>query len=255
MLKEMPENVRKTHPLVHKIVNYVNANNCVAIKIDGAIFDMDGTLLDSMFIWNTIGEEYLLSRGITPEKNLNQIFKSMSLVEAVEYYQNEYGITDSSKDIIDGVNGMIEHFYIEKVSAKEGVKEFLQHLEQCGVKMCVATATDRYLAEAALKRTGLLKFFSEIFTCTEVGSGKDQPLIYETALQHLNTGKSSTYIFEDALYAVKTAKNAGFHVVGVYDESERNHQSELADSSDIYMNSFQEWRTYFEEKGFDNSGF
>lgn len=222
------------------------------MRIKGAIFDLDGTLLDSMFIWDRIGEEYLISRGITPKENLKERFKSMSLVQAAEHYRQEYGISDSIDEICDGVNRMIEHLYRDKVLPKEGAADCLRLLQEQGVKMCVATATDRYLAEAALRRTGLLQFFSEIFTCTEVGFGKDQPAIYHAACNHLGTTIDDTIIFEDALYAITTAKAAGFRVVGVCDPSEQKHAEAIGKLCDIYIQSYHEMRDYLDQKSTDH---
>lgn len=212
------------------------------MKFDGAIFDLDGTLLDSMYIWDSIGEDYLASLGIQPHENLNETFKTMSLRQAAGYYQSEYNVTLSLDEIMDGVNRMIEHYYMHDVKAKDGVKELLEKLKDNGVKMCVATATDLYLAEAAMRRNGILDYFSKIFTCTEVGFGKDSPQIYTQALAHLNTPKQSTVVFEDALYAITTAKEAGFCVVGVYDRSETKHRVKIEERSDMYIQSFKEMR-------------
>lgn len=209
------------------------------MKIDGAIFDLDGTLLDSMFIWDTIGEDYLLSRRIEPRENLNQKFKNMSLYQAACYYQSEYGLKESTDEIIDGVNRMIEQLYVEVVQPKPGIPAFLAALYERGVKMCIATATDRHLVEAALSRCGLLDYFSEIFTCTSVGKGKDEADIYETAHNFLGTPRESTWVFEDALYAVMTAKKAGFPVAGVYDKSEANTVA-VRTIADIFFYSLEE---------------
>jgi HAD superfamily hydrolase (TIGR01509 family) len=231
----------------------MNVGNCLAVKgngitmkIEGAIFDFDGTLLDSMFIWDRIGEDYLISRGIKPRENLSETFKSMSLLQAAEYYQNEYGLTDSTDEIMSGVNKMIEHFYIDEVLPKEGVKEFLVGLKKYNVKMCIATATDKHLVEAALRRNQMLDYFSEIFTCTGVGSGKDNHAIYLEALEHLKTRKAATLVFEDALYAVRTAKKAGFIVVGVYDKSEQKNEKTIREKSNVYIKSFAEMGDYLD---------
>ena len=103
--------------------------------------------------------------------------------------------------------------------------------------MCVATVTDRYLVEETLERLGVRHYFSEIFTCAEVGFGKDKPVIYQKALEHLGTEKSDTYVFEDMLFALNTAKTDGFHTVGVYDRHEV-HQDELKELSDYYVLDF-----------------
>lgn len=215
------------------------------MKIDGAIFDIDGTLLDSMPVWETLGEDYLLSKGIKPHEDLKEKFKDMSLYEASRYYQTEYGIEDSTDDIMAGVNGMLEHFYKYEALPKAGAAGFLKELESRGVKMCVATATDSTLVKAALKRNGMLRFFPKIFTCTGVGHGKDNPDIYIAALSFLGTPKSRTWVFEDALYAVNTAKAAGFSVAGVYDRFEKN-AGEVQSKSDIYIHSFEGMGDYLD---------
>ena len=204
------------------------------MRIRGAIFDVDGTLLDSMFIWDTIGETYLRSIGYQPKENLNETFKNMSLRQAARYYQTEYGVTLSIDQIMDGVNAMLERYYRFEVPLKPGAAELLERLRQNGVKLCIATATDRHLVEAALDRCGVLSCFGEIFTCNEVGHGKDEPDIFEEALRFLGTRREETLVFDDALYAVRTAKEAGFPVAAVYDSHERS-QAEVRARSDLYL--------------------
>ncbi len=204
------------------------------MMIQGAIFDVDGTLLDSMSIWDTIGTDYLRSIGYEPRENLNEIFKNMSLLQAAEYYRHEYGVTRSIEEIMDGVNAMLERFYNYDAPLKPGVEELLERLRRKEVKLCIATATDRYLVEAALERCGVLSYFDEIFTCSEVGHGKDEPIIFETALRFLGTEKTKTVVFDDALYAIRTAKKAGFPVAAVYDSHEKA-QAEIRALADLYL--------------------
>ena len=199
--------------------------------IKGAIFDLDGTLLDSMFIWDTIGEEYLRSLGKEPHEDLKETFMTLTLEEAAVYYREHYGVTLSVKEIVDGVNAMVEQTYRTKVTLKPGIAEYLAWLKENGVRMCVATVTDRYLVVETLERLGVRHYFSEIFTCAEVGFGKDKPVIYQKALEHLETEKRDTYVFEDMLFALNTAKTDGFPTVGVYDRHEV-HQDELKELSD-----------------------
>ena len=205
--------------------------------IKGAIFDLDGTLLDSMFIWDTIGEEYLRSLGKEPHEDLKETFMTLTLEEAAEYYREHYGVTLSVKEIVDGVNAMVEQTYRTKVTLKPGIAEYLAWLKENGVRMCVATVTDRYLVEETLERLGVRHYFSEIFTCAEVGFGKDKPIIYQKALEDLGTEKSDTYVFEDLPFALNTAKTDGFPTVGVYDRHEA-HQDELKELADYYIFDF-----------------
>jgi len=212
------------------------------MSIRGAIFDVDGTLLDSMFIWDTIGETYLLSIGYEPKENLNEVFKNMSLRQAARYYQTEYGVTLSIDEIMDGVNAMLERYYRYEVPLKPGAAALLARFRENGVKLCIATATDRYLVEAALERCGVMSCFGKIFTCNEVGHGKDEPDIFEEAIRFLGTENAETVVFDDALYAVRTAKEAGFRVAVIYDSYEKN-QEELRALADFYIEDFSQVST------------
>ena len=205
--------------------------------LKGAIFDFDGTLVDSMYIWDTIGEDYLRSLGKEPHEDLKGSFMTLTLEQAAEYYRTHYGVTLSVKEIVDGVNAMVEEIYRTRVTLKHGVAEYLCLLKENGARMCIATVTDRYLVEETLDRLGILQYFSEIFTCAEVGYGKDKPIIYRKALEHLGTTKNETYVFEDSLFALKTAKADGFTTIGVYDRHE-NRQDNLKNLADYYILDF-----------------
>ena len=222
------------------------ASNDALRSIKGAVFDLDGTLLDSMYVWDNICFDYLLNRGITPRAGLAEKFHTLSLKQSAEYYQSEYGITDSVDVIMDDINAMVEKRYFSEVLPKDGVCGFLELLREKGVKMCVATATDRHLVEAALERNGILHYFSDIFTCTGIGHGKDEPNIYNAACEHLGTPKGETAVFEDAFYAAKTAKDADFVLAAVYDRHEKEHQKELFEIADAYIVSFNEMRDFLD---------
>ncbi len=207
--------------------------------IKGAIFDLDGTLLDSMFLWDSIAEDYLRSLDILPKENLNKAFEGFTMADAANYYRTHYGVALSVEEIIDGVNAMIAHKYETEAKLKPGAAEYLLFLRERGVKICVATATDRTIVERTLGRLGVLDFFEGIFTCAEVGRGKDKPDIYRAALDILGTKKEETLVFEDALFALKTAKADGFFTVGVYDKFEKR-QAELARLADVYIRDFRD---------------
>lgn len=227
--------------------------------IKGAIFDFDGTLVDSMFIWDTFGEDYLRTLGKEPKENLTETFKTFTLEQAAEYYREHYGVTLSVGEIVDGVNEMVAEIYRTKVTLKEGVLEFLRDLQCKGVKMCVATVTDRPIVEEVLHKLGIRDFFTEIFTCAEVGHNKETPHIYRAALEALGTKKDETVVFEDALHALMTAKNDGFPVAAVYDKHEAK-QIEMRVEADYYISDYQRFawnkamRTALTIAGSDSSG-
>ena len=205
--------------------------------LKGAIFDLDGTLFDSMFIWDTAGEVYLQSIGIEPKENLQKVLKPMSLLQSATYIQEKYSIPLTIEEIMDGINRTVEDFYFHTVQPKEGVIALLEQMKAQEIKMCIATATDRYQVEAALKRCGMEAYFSEIFTCTDVGHGKDEPIIFQKAMEYLGTTKADTVVFEDAYHAAKTAKSDGFIIAAVYDFYEKK-QAELHYVSDCFIECF-----------------
>ena len=209
------------------------------MRLRGAIFDMDGTLLDSMQVWENAGEDYLRTLGCVPEEGVGELMKSMSLQQAALYCRERYALPLSVEEIMAGVNGRVERFYRQEARLKPGALDFLRTLSQRGVRMCLATATDLHLVEAALDRCGVRTYFSALFTCTQVGSGKDEPHIYRAALRHLGTGRADTLVFEDAFYAARTAKGDGFVTVGVADAYEKN-EGELERLSDFFLRDFRE---------------
>lgn len=205
--------------------------------IRGAIFDFDGTLVDSMFIWKTAGDRYLRSLGKEPENDLQKTLKTMSLQQSAAYMQRAYGLSASVEEIMEGINRTVEDFYFNTVQPKTDVIPFLERMKEQGIKMCIATATDRYQVEAALRRCGIDIFFSDIFICSDVGHGKDEPVIFRRALEHLQTTRADTIVFEDAFHALQTANADGFMTVAVYDSSEER-QEELQNLADFFLESY-----------------
>lgn len=214
--------------------------------IRGAIFDVDGTLLDSLSIWDTVAEDYLRSLGIEPRENLAETFKTFSLEQSAEYCRSVYGVKQSVKEIMDGIDAMMETFYRQTAPLKPGAAEFLRALAQNGVKMAVATATDRYLIEAALTRCGVRAYFLDLFTCTSVGKSKNEPDIYRAAREALGTKKEDTWVFEDAYHAAKTAADDGFPVAALFDASE-DEQDALKKTAKLYLRSFEDALPFREE--------
>ena len=214
-------------------------------SMTGAIFDLDGTLLDSMHIWSEIGLKFLKNEGVTPPPGASEEFVKLSLVQAAEFYIKNYAPEKTVLDIVKSINALVEDFYFNEVLLKKGVIEFLDFLKERNVKMCVATATDKYMVEKALERNGIRDYFSEIFTCTNVGAGKDSPVIYDKALEHLGTEKGTTFIFEDALYAIETANKADYKIVGIKDVSEPADPEKVKELCTIYINEYQEIYKFF----------
>ena len=211
------------------------------MRLQSAIFDMDGTLLDSMHIWDQLGPNLIRSMGLQPADDLAQRLMVLTLREGAALCKEEYGLPQSVDEIIALVEAEVEDFYRNHVLAKPGVQKFLSLLKMEGVWMYVATNTNRRLAEAALKHAGIDGYFRGLLTCAEVGAGKnDSPEVYERAMRRLRSNKKDTVIFEDAVHAIRTAKAAGFRVCAVYDPSAEADQPEIKALSDYYIRSFEE---------------
>ena len=212
------------------------------MKLEAAIFDLDGTLLDSMPIWQGLGENYLLQKKLQPAPGLQDALKKMSLPQAAQHFQAVYGLREAEETILSEITTLIADFYRYEVPLKAGVAEYLQTLQAQNVKMCIATATERHLAESALERLGIRKYFSTILTSSEVKAGKEDPLIYQRALEQLGAPTTKTVVFEDALHAIETATAAGFRVVGVYDESAAQDKERIEALTEQYIYSFSDWK-------------
>lgn len=211
------------------------------MRLNCAIFDMDGTVLDSMQAWVDAIGHILTRRGITPPADLREITRPMNSMLLVDYLQREFlpGIT--GREITDEVGAYMEDFYSNRVQAKAGVKNFLSLLKMEGVQCYLATATHRELVRRAIAHAGLEPYFKGIITSGEVGKNKiDSPDIYEWAMKRMGGNKADTVVFEDALFAIRTAKKAGFRVAGVYDPDSEADQEEIRALSDYYITSFEE---------------
>lgn len=208
------------------------------MKIKCAIFDFDGTLFDSMYIWEEIGKVYLRSLGKEPEPSLREEIRAMSLYQAACYMKKEYGLSLTPEEIMAGINEKIEDFYLYDVLPKPGALEFLGEMKKAGIMMCIATASDRKQVEAALIRCKMKDFFEEIIACNDIGHGKDEPVVFRRAMDYFGADRSTSLVFEDALHAARTAKADGFKVVGVFDESEKR-QDELRQTTDFFLSDFK----------------
>lgn len=213
--------------------------------IKGVIFDVDGVLLNSMPVWENLGELYLNSLGLEAEKDLGEILFTMSLEEGAEYLITQYGIDKSVEEVVNGLNREVRDFYAEKVPLKEGVRQYLSEFRERGIPMVIATSGDRKNTEAALRRLKVLSYFQGIYTCSEIGIGKDQPDIYFAAALQLDTEPGETWVFEDAFHALRTAHSAGFKTAAVYDKSNDRNLAQIWNTADIYLPEFKDFNIFW----------
>lgn len=213
--------------------------------IKGAIFDMDGVLLDSMPVWDQAGKWYLELHDRKPEPELTRILFTKSMMEAAEYIRVTYSIPKTMEEILEGIIDIIRCHYEQDIPAKPGVIPFLRKLKEVNIPVTVATSSDRVLAQAGLGRLGMLEYVDAIFTCCEVGIGKDHPDVYLKALESMGTKVEDTWVFEDSLHAIQTARKAGFPIVGLYDEASDKNQEQIKKESTIYLGDLKDFDKFY----------
>ena len=191
------------------------------MNIKAAIFDMDGTLVDSLFLWDvlwsTFGDRYLNDKSFVPNAKDDKKVRTLTLKDAMDLIHNNYKLGENGEELLSLANDMMLDFYSNKVELKSGVREFLEHLKSRGVKMCIASATAPELIEVAMKHCDIEKYFSKVFSCGDLGKGKENPDIFLLANDYLGTTVEDSWVFEDSLVAIETATKIGMKTVGIYD--------------------------------------
>ena len=205
-----------------------------------AIFDADGTLLDSMHIWQKLGNRYLTQRGIPPEPGLGDILYPMSLEEGCTYLKEHYGLPESSGKIEKSMEDILTAFYRSEVQLKPGAGDYLQKLYRRGIPVLVATSGRREPLQQAFRRLGIDGYFQKILTCQELNTTKRTPDIYLEGARCLGVGPEDTAVFEDVLYGIRTAGKVGFETFAVEDDTNRQDREALREEADHYICNFKE---------------
>ena len=208
--------------------------------IKAAIFDLDGTLLDSTEMWETLGERFLAELDIVPKSGLRDEIWDLSLPESAAFFKREYAVSLDENEIIARLVSLSESVYTRDAPLKRGVNRLLASLQMLDIRAAVATAADKDLAFAALDRTGISGDFSGVFSCSDYGS-KTKPDIFLKAADYLGSKPCETVVFEDSLTAVRTAKNAGFITAAVCDKSEKQPDL-LRETADFYGENLDDLR-------------
>lgn len=186
-----------------------------------SIFDVDGTILDSMEVWNALASQYVQSLGMVPEKNLDEIVSDMSLEQSATYLKNHYKINKQEERIISEVLNFISDFYEYEVNLMPGFKEFISHYDSINV---IGTSCDEELVKIALNRLAVLNYFEDIITCSKVNKSKNDPDFYLACAQVLKQRPEDIVVFEDADYCIDVARKVGFKVIKIKDWRDLNEK-------------------------------
>lgn len=210
-------------------------------NIKYAVFDLDGTLFDSMWLWKKIDYDYLSKRGIQVPNDYMKSINHMSIMDTALYSIARFGLKDSPEQLIAEWLDMAKEAYRDKINLKENVIEFLKKLKAQNVGMSVATSLSLELALPALERNGILSFFDNVVNSEQVKRGKGFPDIYLKAISHTQFETKDCVVFEDILQGVKGAKAGGFYVCGVYDEESKSDLQDIKNKADIFVYNFGEF--------------
>ena len=207
--------------------------------MQAAVFDLDGTLLDSLGVWDDADRAFLSRRGIALTPDYTEAVKLMHLEEAALYTRARYSLQESPQEIMAEWLASIREAYAT-MPLKPYAREYLLTLHANGVKLAIATSSDEQIFLPALRHNGIKELFSAAVMVREVERGKEYPDVYLEAARRLNAAPRDCAVFEDILPAVKAAKAGGFYTAAVFDEGSRGDEEELRRTADVYLDSYEE---------------
>lgn len=214
------------------------------MQIKAAIFDMDGTLIDSLSywesFWKSFGKKILGQDDFECDKDFDKRLRTMIFKNVLKELRSFYHLTCSEEELANFSSRNLAEFYRNEATVKEGVKEFLEHLKKSGIRMCVASATEKKYILEALDYHGLLPYFEAVLSCDDIGKGKDQPDIYLLSLEALGVEAKDACVFEDSYVALESAASVGCQTVGIFDPNNYG-QDRLKAASNIYLSEGETW--------------
>ena len=210
-----------------------------AYPFKAAIFDLDGTLLDSMGVWARVDEVFFAKRGMAVPEDYGRALAGLSYRESAEYTIARFGFTQSWQEIVDEWTRQARQEYAENVGLKPGAREYLRALAAAGVKLAVATALPEYLYAPCLKHLGIYDMFAALVSTDDTdGRGKASGEVFLLAARRVGEAPENCAVFEDVLEGVRGAKRAGMRAYFVRDDASKHHHGEMAKIADGAVDNF-----------------
>ncbi len=195
------------------------------------IFDMDGTILDSMPMWSTIASDYLDSYDIPHDDDVNKLIEAYTLENAAKYFI-ELGLDKTIDDIIKDIYDFSLNKYKNEIPAKPDMAELLKKLHETGETIILLSASPVQCAVAAFKRLNILEYFDKLFSCQDFETDKTVPETFINVAASLGFKPEDAIVYEDALYSIRSAKAAGCKTVAIYDDFARSEWDEILKTAD-----------------------
>lgn len=210
-------------------------------EIKGVIFDMDGTLIDSMWVWEEVDVDYVKRYQLVEPEGFYEVIEGMSFTDVAKYYKKTFPqIRDSVEQIKADWMEMGYRLYRDEVELKSGVKEFLEELKKRGIKIGIATSNDRDMTEMVLEARGILQEFDAICTSDEVKIGKPAPDVYLKAAEDLGVDPKDCLIFEDVPAGLMAGKSAGMKTCAVADKFSEDQIEKKRALADYFIQDYFE---------------
>lgn len=210
-------------------------------QIDAIIFDMDGTLIDSMWIWPDIDDVYLETYDLQEPENFHEGMEGMSFTEVAQYFLDLFPTLPRTKEeIMEEWKEMAHERYVTQVPLKPGVKEFIEAMRAQGKKIGIATSNERSLVEDTLQALGITELFDSVRTACEVAKGKPSPDVYHLVAKDLNVSSERCLVFEDVPMGILAGKNAGMTVCAVEDDFSNPQLDKKKELADFYIQTYDD---------------
>lgn len=205
-----------------------------------AIFDFDGTLFESASYWEKVIFQYLKERQVTPPDNILSIAKPLGISDTAAMFRERFSLLETQKEIVLNWRSQMGKNYHDVIPLKEYAFQYISELREEGVSICLATAMERDFVIPALERTGILEMFDLIATIADVKANKNSPKIFKYCAEKFNAKENECTVYEDSPQAAAICREAGFHVIGVFDGVCTNDCNLMKPICDKFIYSFHE---------------
>lgn len=208
-------------------------------NVDAIIFDFDGTLANSMWVWEEVDRQFFVKRNISRTEEFCNLIAVLGFELGAQFAIDHFKLDESPEDIIEEWKSAAEEGYKKHVVLKPNAAEYLQHCKSQGIPIAIATSLQRHLLEPALKNNGVYDLLDAICICDELQcGGKSNPTVYLEAAKQLNVPANNCAVFEDIVVAAQSAKKAGAYVVGVHDDHKQQATQELKTIVDLFIEDY-----------------